>query len=109
MLAQPYRLPSTTRLTQSRFFKTQFFSIKYAKNDLNISRFGFVVRKTVDKRSVVRNRIRRVLRSCIEQNLPDIQPGYDMLFFLEKSIMDKSQTELCHILLQSLRERSLLK
>jgi ribonuclease P protein component len=109
MLAQPYRLPATAKLTNSRYLKTPFYGVKYAPNNLELSRFGFVVRKTVDKRSVVRNRIRRVLRSCIEEQLESIKPGYDMLFFLEKGIMDKKQADLCQIVAQSLKERSLLK
>ena len=111
MLSQTFRLPSTVKFSYSKshFAKTPLFSLRYRQNDLSISRFGFIVRKTVDKRSVKRNRIRRVFRSCIEQQLDTLSPGYDMLFFLEKGIMDKSQSELWQILLQLLKERKLLK
>ncbi len=109
MLSQSFRLPSTIRFSHAKFVKTPLFSVRYAINNQDVSRFGFVVRKSVDKRSVYRNRIRRIFRSCIEQNLNTIVPGYDMLFFLEKGIMDKSQTDLCQILLQLLEERKLLK
>ncbi len=109
MLAQSYRLPSTVRFSHAKFIKTPLFSVRYVSNNSEVSRFGFVVRKSIDKRSVKRNRIRRVFRSCIEQQLAIIKPGYDMLFFLEKGIMDKSQTDLCQILLQPLGERKLLK
>lgn len=109
MLSQPYRLPATIRLQQSKFFKKQLFAIKYAPNDLDVSRFGFVVRKTVDKRSVVRNRIKRVFRSCIEEHLQSIRPGQDMLFFLEKGIMDKSRDEICQLLMQALRKKKLVR
>ena len=109
MLPQKYRLPSTTRLTHSRFIKTPLFSVKFAKNNLEVNRFGFVVRKTVNKRAVVRNRIRRVLRSCIEEQLEMLHTGYDMLFFPEKGIMDKKQAELCQILQQLWEQQKLLK
>lgn len=109
MLAQPYRLPSTTRLRQSKFVKKQQFAFKYAPNGLDVSRFGFVVRKTVDKRSVVRNRIKRVFRSCIESEMQRINPGYDMLFFPERGIMDKSRDEVCQLLMQSLKEKNLVR
>ncbi|MBA3724364.1 MAG: ribonuclease P protein component [Candidatus Levybacteria bacterium] len=109
MLAQPHRLPATTRLTHAKFYKTLLFSVKYTKNDLTVSRFAFLVRKTVDKRAVARNRIRRVFRSCIEEQLTAIYPGYDMLFFLEKGIIDKKQADLCQIVQQLLRERKLMK
>ncbi len=109
MLAQSHRLPATTRLTHSKFYKSPLFSVKYTKNDLTVSRFAFLVRKTVDKRAVVRNRIRRVFRSCIEEQLTAISPGYDMLFFLEKGIIDKKQADLCQIMQQLLKERKLMK
>lgn len=109
MLAQPYRLPSTARLQQAKFLKKQPFAVKYAPNGLDVSRFGFVVRKTVDKRSVIRNRIKRVFRSCIETEMQSIHTGYDMLFFLERGIMDKSRDEVCQLLMQSLKERNLAR
>jgi ribonuclease P protein component len=109
MLAQPYRLPATIRLTNSKFAKTALFSVRYAKNDVEVSRFGFVIRKTVDKRSVVRNKIKRVFRSCIEEKLGKIEPGYDMLFFLEKGIMVTSRDEVCQAIQRLLETRGLLR
>lgn len=94
MLAREYRLPATTKLSQARYTKTSLFSVKFAKNELSVSRFAFIVKKTVDKRAVARNRIRRVFRSCIEELHEQIVPGYDMLFFLEKGIMDVTRAEL---------------
>jgi ribonuclease P protein component len=108
MLAREYRLPATTKLTHAHFARTPLFSVKYASNTLSVSRFAFVVRKATDKRAVVRNRIRRLLRSCIEELLPQIAPGYDMLFFLEKGIIDKQQKDLCHELQEFLEQKHLL-
>lgn len=81
MLSREYRLPATTKLSHAQYARTPYFAVKYAQNNLQVSRFAFVVKKTVDKRAVVRNRIRRVLRSCIEELIREIVPGYDMLFF----------------------------
>lgn len=94
MLAREHRLPATTKLSHARYSKTSLFGVKYAKNELPNSRFAFLVRKTVDKRAVARNRIRRVFRSCIEELREQIIPGYDMLFFLEKGIMNVTRAEL---------------
>ena len=62
------------------------------------------MRKSVDKRATVRNRARRVARSCIEQSIKNIVPGLDMLFLLEKGIIEKKQQEIkddIHLLLKS--------
>lgn len=94
MLSHQYRLPATTKLNHPRFIRTSLFSVKYASSGLTISRFAFVIKKTADKRAVIRNRIRRVFRSCIEELLVEITPGYDMLFFLEKGIMEVTRDSL---------------
>jgi ribonuclease P protein component len=108
MLARENRLPASTRLIKSQFARTPLFSLKFCKNTLTVSRFAFVVRKSVDKRAVVRNRIRRLLRSCIEELKNNIVPGYDMLFFLEKGIIDKQQEELCKELQAFLQQKKLI-
>jgi ribonuclease P protein component len=109
MLPREYRLPATTKLSHSRYLKTSLFGVKYARNDVSVSRFAFVVRKSVDKRAVARNRIRRVFRSCIEELREQILSGYDMLFFLEKGIIEKQQADLCLELQKILQQQHLLK
>lgn len=108
MLAREYRLPASTRLSHARFAKTELFAVKYASNNLLINRFAFVVKKSVDKRAVVRNRIRRLFRSCVEELREQIIPGYDMLFFLEKGIIDKQQVKLCEELQKFLKAKQLI-
>ena len=108
MLARQYRLPATVKLLHARFAKTEYFSVKYSSNNMAISRFAFVVRKSSDKRAVVRNRIRRVFRSCIEELREQIFPGYDMLFFLEKGIMEIKRDTLYNDLRSFLIEKHLI-
>ncbi|SRR5258708_22464211 len=108
MLSSAHRLPATTKLTRALYAKTELFSVKYGHNTLPVSRFAFVVRKKVDKRAVARNRIRRVFRSCIEEMLGELASGYDMLFFLEKGIIDKRQSDLCQELQKFLKQKDLI-
>ncbi|HSX08828.1 MAG TPA: ribonuclease P protein component [Candidatus Saccharimonadales bacterium] len=109
MLSREYRLPADIKLSHTRYLRTPLFGLKYAKNDIGISRFAFVVRKTVDKRAVARNRIRRVFRSCIEELRDVISPGYDMLFFLEKGIIDKQQGDLCQEIKEAFTKQHLIQ
>lgn len=108
MLARDYRLPATVKLRNSRFLKTPNWSLKYAKNDAAVNRYGFVIRKSADKRAVVRNRIRRVFRSCIEELHQDMVQGNDMLFFLEKGIMDMNREALMQQITLMLRKNNLV-
>lgn len=109
MLDKQYRLPAAVRLTSPKSFSTQTFFLKISKNGLDESRFGFVVRKAVDKRAVKRNRIRRVFRSCIEEMLPEIQKGYDMLFLLKDKILEKKREDLYNELHAFFQEKKLLR
>jgi ribonuclease P protein component len=109
MLNKTYRLPASAKFRKANFYKTSGFSLRIVNNNLENSRFGFIVKKTVDKRAVARNRIRRVFRSCIEEMLESIQSGHDMLFSLEKGIIDKKQEIICLEIQNLLKEKKLLK
>ena len=109
MLQKQYRLPGAIRLKSPTSFTTPTFFLKVSKNDLEYSRFGFVVRKTVDKRATVRNRIRRVFRSCIEEMQQEVKVGYDMLFLLKNVILEKKREALYNELHEFLKEKQFLQ
>lgn len=109
MLQKQYRLPAAIRLKSPSSFSTQTFFLKVGKNDLSLSRFGFVVRKSVDKRATARNKIRRVFRSCIEEMLPEIKQGYDMLFLLKGQLLEMKREDLYNELHAFLKEKNLLQ
>lgn len=109
MLKKQFRLPASIKLQSSRSFNTTIFSLRTAKNNLEYSRFGFVVGKNVDKRATARNRIRRLFRSCIEELKTEIQDGYDMLFFLKTGVLEMERKELYNQIYGFLKEKNLLK
>ncbi|HSD99097.1 MAG TPA: ribonuclease P protein component [Patescibacteria group bacterium] len=67
MLAKKFRLPSSVVFSHAQSFRENEFSVKIQKNTLPHNRYGFVVSKAIDKKATVRNRVKRVLRSCIEE------------------------------------------
>lgn len=75
-----------------KLIKTPFFlMISRFRQDLNPTRFGFIVSTKVSKKAVERNRIKRALRDAVRILKPQIKNGYDILFiayqkslFLEK-------------------------
>jgi len=89
-------LPKLYRLRKERDFKIlvqqgkSFFlkelGLKYLKNNLDYSRFGFVVSTKIDKRATVRNKIKRRLREIIYQNLKKIKLGFDILILTRPEI-----------------------
>ncbi len=65
-------------------------------------RFGLVVSRKVDIRSVNRNRIKRVLREAMRQIFSDLVPG-DYVVVVRHSSRKVSNSELCVALLSLLR------
>lgn len=109
MLKKQYRLPAYTKLINNQAYTTPFFSLKIVRNNLNHNRFGFVIGKKIDKRATVRNRIRRIFRSCIEEMFGQISIGYDMLFFPKALILEMQREKLYNQIYNFLKEKNLLK
>ncbi len=109
MLKKSHRLPAGQRLKNPIFQNTTYFLLKYSKNKKEVSRFAFVIKKSVEKTAVGRNRARRVLRSCVEETLGEIKTGYDMIFFIQKGIIGKKQEEVCDLLKKQMLKNNLIK
>jgi ribonuclease P protein component len=62
---------------------SKYFTLKSSPNNSAHSRFGFVVTKRIDKRSVVRNETKRKVRSCIEEIFDKIENGRDFVFIIK--------------------------
>lgn len=109
MLQKQYRLPASIRLRNSQAYSFPFFSLRITNNELSSNRYGFIVRKTVDKRAVVRNRIRRVFRSCIEELNPQVRGGKDMLFILNSKLLEMKREDLYNEVHSFFKEKQFLQ
>ncbi len=109
MLKKEHRLTTGGRIANAQVLSTGLFVLKFAKNNQEASRFGFLVSKKVDLRATVRNRIRRQTRKCIEDRLPRILPGLDLLFILKKEAQGKETKETCVLVEEALRKGNLYK
>lgn len=97
-------LPKQHRLSKDGDFKIIFrkgrnffikeFGIKFLKNNLEVSRFGFVVSNKVAKKANKRNLIKRRLREIIRKNLPNIEIGFDIAIMAKPEIKDLKFSEL---------------
>lgn len=56
-----------------------FLFIKFKKNNLEMSRFGFIVGLKISKKAVERNKIKRLLSEVIRVNLKQIKNNYDII------------------------------
>jgi ribonuclease P protein component len=108
MLPRQFRLPATVRLHHPDSYQATSFQVKIASNKQSVSRFGFIIGKSVAKEATTRNRARRLLRSCVEDRLTEIKTGYDMLFLLKKGIIDKDRETLASEIAKLLTHKKLL-
>ncbi len=98
MLKKKYRIKKETDFRQ--IFKegekaiNSFIFLKFKKNDLSITRFGFSVGKKVSNKAVLRNKIKRILNQIIKKELDRINPGFDVVVVVSNKIINKDHTEI---------------
>lgn len=69
------------------------FNVIYKKNGLGHPRFGYIVGKKISKKSVTRNRVKRLFREVFRQN-KSLFDSNDIIFFATGDISGKSANEI---------------
>ncbi len=83
-----------------RVFKTgqsfygKAFGLKIINNDKANSRFGILVGLKVSKKAVIRNKIKRQIRSIISQEILSVKKGKDVVIIVFSLILDKNFEEI---------------
>ncbi len=67
--------------------------LAFVQNELEHSRFGFVVSKRIGK-AVRRNKIKRRMREAVRQRIPVIKPGFDVILIARQPIAEASYQEI---------------
>lgn len=98
MLPKKFRLHADNDIKRlvrggKTFFLPQL-TLKYQINDQKALRIGFVVSTKVDKKAVIRNKVKRRMREALRAELDNIKNGNDLLFIAKKSCIDLSLVEL---------------
>ncbi len=100
-------LPKARRLTRQQFWQVQqtgqslthsHWAGKYLQNHLNYNRFGVVTSAKLDKRAVVRNKLRRQIYAAVAK----LAGSRDVIIFPKKSMLNLSGAEISHELNQGL-------
>lgn len=112
MLSLNNRLKKTTDIRKvfknGRFLKEGFLILKTAKNNLNKSRFGFIVSQKVSKKAVVRNKIKRKMRGIVRKELKEIKTGTDNLFMALPGLEKKDFSAIQETISSLLKKAKLL-
>lgn len=100
-------LPKIHRLARPDFLQTKklgknirlsWASLQVFPNQLGINRWAVVTSAKLDKKAVVRNRLRRVVYNSVKALLGN----YDVIVFPNKQAFKLSQPEICQTLKQAI-------
>jgi ribonuclease P protein component len=91
MLKRENRLAKIIKIVGEKKYNSALFTARVSENKENKVRFGFVVSKRIDKKAVVRNRTKRVLRDAAAEFIGNLS-GKDIVVVAKKSL-DFSQKE----------------
>jgi ribonuclease P protein component len=91
MLSKDYRIRKQKDFDRvfsdkGTFFSQGALSIKVIANDLDCSRFGFIVSNRVSKKAVARNRIKRLLREAVRLKWVEVKSGMDAVIMVRSDI-----------------------
>jgi len=90
-------------------FKEDFLFVKLIKNNLKITRFGFVVGYKVSKKAVVRNKAKRRLREAVKSELPKIRKGLDVALVAGKGLETKDFKEIQVIVVNLFKKAKIIQ
>jgi ribonuclease P protein component len=91
-----------------KFHASPLMVLAFLRNELDHSRFGFVVSKRLGK-AVRRNKIKRRMREATRLRLSQIKPGFDVVFIARKPVAQVCYPEIERTLEYLLRNADLLK
>lgn len=111
-------LPKSNRLVRKkdfekvfqkgRSFKENGLFLKKNQNNLDVSRFGFIISTKVSKKAVIRNKLKRRLREIVQRQLPDISPGFDVILVVNRELLRQDFKELENLVVKLFRASHLL-
>ncbi len=71
---------------EGRTWGGRLLVLNAARNDDDLMRCGFITGKKIGK-AVQRNRARRLVREAVRKRLPDIKPGWDLVWIARAPIV----------------------
>lgn len=76
-----------------KFYASPLMVLAFLRNELDHSRFGFVVSKRLGK-AVRRNRIKRRMREATRLRIRKIKPGFDLVFIARQPVSQASYADI---------------
>ncbi len=96
-------------LKDGKGFKEDFLLFKIIKNNLKISRFGFIISQRVSKKATVRNKLKRKMSELVKIKLEKIKRGIDGAFIVFPGLENKDFWEIEGIIEKIFTKAKILK
>jgi len=98
MLPKKYRLKDFWEIEEVKkkgqlFQSLSFGVLVFFRDKKQNSRVAFIVSLKISKKSVERNRTKRLLSEAVRGFLPSIKPGYDLVFLIKKNLVGRNKQE----------------
>jgi len=91
-----------------RTFQVLSLKIKWLENKLDYFRFGIVVSTKIDKKAVIRNKIKRRFRAIFREFNEKIKPGFDFVVVTRPAIKTLDYHQMKEIIVNFLERNKLL-
>jgi ribonuclease P protein component len=110
-MKQKYRLRRNSDFQRVRrngkSYASPLMVLAFLRNELDYSRFGFVVNKHLGK-AVQRNKIKRRMREAARLRSHKVKPGYDLVFIARQPARQATFAEISEALHKLLQSGNLL-
>jgi len=93
MLKKQNRLGVIIRTKENKLFTSPLFNVRISDNKENKLRFAFIVSKKIDKRAVVRNKTKRILRIAAEKIISVVEADKDVIIIAKKTLLPEQVGE----------------
>jgi ribonuclease P protein component len=109
MLKKFQRLSKVINFKKAKTISSPFLTIKFFENGEDVTKFAFVISKKIDKRAVIRNKLKRILSKQVEEILEKIKTGQSIVIITKPGVLEKDSKELGLILKELLDKADLLR
>jgi len=112
MLPKEYRLVRDKDFAKVARYGQKAYSpelnLKWIKNNQSYSRWGIIVSLKVDKKAVVRNKIKRRLRAILRENVDFLVSGWDVIIITKDQIKKLDYPQIKKMFLEILYKNNLI-
>lgn len=95
-------------IKKGRAYHTPLFYIKYLPNKEEKTAFAIIISSKVVKKAVLRNKIRRQIKSFLLNHLNKIKDGFNIVFIIKPDIKKVTGKELQNAIIESLIKNKII-